>query len=109
VLNWGEPVYGIWICVSLWKSGGEPKYVATNRKTWKSKYVCWRYKITNNILTTHRMLAYKNTNGYWKVIIRETAAVSRTLWNKTVYRSPEDSTRTRKKKRLLTITLLRGC
>jgi hypothetical protein len=25
VLNWGEPVYGIWICVSVWKSGGENK------------------------------------------------------------------------------------
>jgi hypothetical protein len=24
VLNWGEPVYRIWICVSVWKSGGEP-------------------------------------------------------------------------------------
>jgi hypothetical protein len=26
VLNWGEPVYGIWICVSVWKSGGLETY-----------------------------------------------------------------------------------
>jgi hypothetical protein len=41
VLHWGEPVYRIRICVSVWKSGGEPpedgilipKHVAINRKT----------------------------------------------------------------------------
>jgi hypothetical protein len=30
VLNWGEQVYGIRICVSVWKSGGELVTYVTN-------------------------------------------------------------------------------